>query len=409
MSAAMNARTDDPKHRRKVLAAGGFAHFVHDGFTDSIYVLLPFWAEAFGLSLAQVGALKLAVSGALSALQVPAGLLAEKLGERPVLVAGTITAAAAFIGLGLADGIATLVVALLLVGVGAGTQHPLASAVVSKAHPGHGRRAALGTYNFCGDLGKVAVPASVAAVAAAVGWRYGAAAAGLFGLFAGVVLLVAFRRLAVGGSVRRRPVRHVEAPARGWGIVDRRGFAGLSAIAMIDSTVRYGFLTFLPFLLIGKGAPVETVGFALVLVFAGGAVGKLVCGLIAERAGILRTVIVTEAATGILVAALVGLSLTPSLFLLPLAGIALNGTSSVLYGTVADFVAADRQARAFGLFYTLGIAAGALAPVVYGLVSDRWSVEATFLTMAASIILVIPFCAILRRSLGDSMVPDTQS
>jgi len=402
----MSAKFDDPKQRRKILAAGGFAHFVHDGFTDSIYVLLPFWAEAFGLSLAQVGALKLAVSGALSALQVPAGLLAEKLGERPVLVAGTLISAAAFIGVGLAGGITTLVMALVLVGVGAGTQHPLASAIISKAHPGHGRRAALGTYNFCGDLGKVAVPALVAAIAAAVGWRYGAVAAGLFGVFAGVVIIIVFRRLAVGGPTTQKAARDVVIKAEGWGIVDRRGFASLSVIAMIDSTVRYGFLTFLPFLLIGKGSPVEKVGFALVLVFAGGAVGKLVCGLIAERVGILRTVIITEVATGILVAAIVILPLTPALFVLPLAGIALNGTSSVLYGTVADFVAADRQARAFGLFYTLALTVGAVAPVVYGLVSDRWGVEVTFLTMAASIVLVAPFCAILRLSLK---LPDTRS
>ncbi len=395
----MSTDTDDPKQRRKVLAAGGFAHFVHDGFTDSIYILLPFWAETFGLSLAQVGALKLAVSGALSAVQVPAGLLAEKLGERPVLVAGTLLSAAAFIGLGLADGIATLVIALVLVGVGAGTQHPLASAMISKAHPGHGRRAALGTYNFCGDLGKVAVPASLTAITAAVGWRYGTAAAGSFGLFAGVVIFVAFRRLAVGGPVPRQAARDVGKKAKGWGIVDRRGFASLSAIAMIDSTVRYGFLTFLPFLLITKGAPVETVGFALVLVFAGGAVGKLVCGLIAERVGILRTVIITEAATGILVAAMVTLPLTPALMVLPLAGLALNGTSSVLYGTVADFVAADRQARAFGLFYTLAL--GVVAPVAYGLVSDRWGVDVTFLTMAASLVLVAPFCFTLRLSLKN--------
>ncbi len=398
-------QTDDPNHRRKVLAAGGFAHFAHDGFTDTIYVLLPFWAEAFGLSLAQVGALKLVISGALSSIQVPAGLLAERVGERPVLVAGTLLAAAGFIGLGFSGGLAALVIGLLLIGFGAGTQHPLVSAVVSKAHPGHGRRAALGTYNFCGDLGKVAVPASVAAVTAAVGWRYGAVAAGLFGLFAGVLILILFRRLAVGGPDPRRPDHHAEAKAQGWGITDRRGFSALSVIAMIDSSVRYGFLTFLSFLLIGKGAPVETVGFALVLVFAGGAVGKLVCGLIAERVGILRTVIATEAATGVLLAALVALPLTPALFVLPFAGIALNGTSSVLYGTVADFVAADRQARAFGLFYSLGTGAGAVAPLCYGLVSDSWSVEVTFLAMAASVVLVGPFCVILRRSLA----PDIRS
>ncbi len=39
------------------------------------------------------------------------------------------------------------------------------------------------------------------------------------------------------------------------------------------------------------------VGVAMALLFAGGAVGKLVCGVMAERVGIIRAVIVTEAAT----------------------------------------------------------------------------------------------------------------
>ena len=52
---------------------------------------------------------------------------------------------------------------------------------------------------------------------------------------------------------------------------------------MLDSAVRAGFLTFLPFLLIAKGAPVATVGLALALVFAGGAAGSAV------RAGFLTS------------------------------------------------------------------------------------------------------------------------
>jgi len=51
------------------------------------------------------------------------------------------------------------------------------------------------------------------------------------------------------------------------------------------------------------------VGFALAIVFAGGAAGKLVCGLVAERFGILRTVILTELATGMLIILIVALPL----------------------------------------------------------------------------------------------------
>jgi MFS family permease len=47
-------------------------------------------------------------------------------------------------------------------------------------------------------------------------------------------------------------------------------------------------------------------------------------------------------------------------------GVALNGTSSVLYGSVAELVSSERRARSYAIFYTLGIGASALSPFVYG-------------------------------------------
>ena len=47
-------------------------------------------------------------------------------------------------------------------------QHPLGSALVSRAFEGAQSRAALGTYNFSGDVGKVLLPALCAAVVLAV-------------------------------------------------------------------------------------------------------------------------------------------------------------------------------------------------------------------------------------------------
>ena len=52
----------EQNRRRGILTVSGFAHFVHDGFTDTIYVLLPLWASGFGLSHAQVGLLKACMS-----------------------------------------------------------------------------------------------------------------------------------------------------------------------------------------------------------------------------------------------------------------------------------------------------------------------------------------------------------
>ncbi len=388
------------KPPREVLAIGGFAHFVHDGFTDCIYVLLPLWAATFALNHAEVGTLKMTMSGMMAAMQVPAGLLAERWGERVVLALGTMLAGLGFVLLGWAAGFLSLVTFLAVAGAGCGTQHPLVSSIISKAFDSGRRRAALGTYNFTGDLGKVAAPAAVGAGAAAYGWPGSTIAYGLFGVAAGLaVFLLLSPRHTEEPTPRSGPTTG-GGPKQGWGINDRRGYATLAVIGMIDGGARLGFLTFVPFLLIEKGAAIDTLGLALALVFAGGAAGKLACGFIAEHVGILRTVVITEVATGALMAAVILLPLVPALVVLPLFGIALNGTSSVLYGTIGDFVGGERQARAYGLYYTLGIGAGALAPVPFGMVSDQWGVTVALAAVAVSVSAILLLCPLLRRSLA---------
>jgi predicted MFS family arabinose efflux permease len=179
----------------------------------------------------------------------------------------------------------------------------------------------------------------------------------------------------------------------------RHGFVAITAIGIVDATSRTGFLTFLPFLLTAKGADVPTIGFALALVFAGGATGKFVCGVLATRIGILRSVVFTECATSAGILALLPLPLDGGLILLPLIGMALNGTSSVLYGTVAELVPGERRARAFGIFYTCTIGAGAIAPVLYGLLSDAAGIPTALVTVALVVLLVLPLTLTLRPAL----------
>jgi len=371
-----------------ILSVAGFAHLIHDGFTDCLFVLLPLWANTFGLAYTEIGALKMVMSSFLSIFQVPSGLLSEKYGERVILALGTVIAALGFFLLWFVSGFFGLAGCLAIIGLGASTQHPLGSSLVSRVFSKN-KRGALGVYNFSGDLGKVIFPFSIAAISAGYGWHVGTFFISAIGVVAGTGIYVALRFLEVGGPIGILSSGN-SVKRKDWAITNSTGFFCLSGISMIDTSVRLSFLTYLPFLLIEKGAEVGDVGFALTLVFAGGAAGKLICGFIAERFGIIKTMIFTEVATGLGILALIFLPLQLALISLPFLGIALNGTSSVLYGSVGDFVNERSQARAFGLFYTLAIGAGALSPLLYGLISDQWGLEVCFSSMASSLILLGP-------------------
>ena len=387
-----------PRSRRTLAACCG-AHVLHDGFSDTLYVLFPVWQAAFGLSFAQVGLLKTLYSGSMAALQVPASLLAERVGERVLLALGTLVAAAGFILSGWTAGFLGLALCLMLSGAGASVQHPLGSALTSRAFEGAQQRAALSTYNFSGDIGKVLLPALCAALLALLDWHAVTVLMGALGLGAALAIWFAVpRELRPAVAAAEVPNATAVAGAVPGSLVNP-GFVSLSAIGIIDSATRMGFLTLLPFVLIAKGASVTQVGFALSLTFAGGAAGKFFCGLIAVRAGVLRTTILTELATAAGIIALLPLSLQASMLLLPAIGIALNGTSSVLYGTVAELVPGARQARAFGIFYTLTIGAGAVSPMLYGLLGDAIGVPRTFAVIAAVVLLVLPLTLALRPAL----------
>jgi len=384
-------------HAQRTLALAGLAHALHDGYTDVIYVLLPVWQAELGLGYGRLATLRGLYAGAMAVLQLPAGRLAAFLGGRTVLAAGTALAALGYALAGASGGLLGLSAALAIAGAGGSTQHPIGSAAVARAY-GVGARGPLGVYNFSGDLGKAAVPAAMSLVIAATSWRHA-----LWWL-SGLGLVVAAALLALMPAVEPQPVAHRAEVADTGSRDSAVGFGLLMSIGILDTAARMGLLTFLPFLLGRKGASLSTVGLGLGLVFLGGAAGKAACGWLGARLGLLRTVLLTEGGTAALILAVIVLPLWPALAVLPVLGMMLNGTSSVLYGTVPELRTGARTESAFALFYTGVIGAGAIAPIGFGFLGDAagaaWATVATAATALATLplaVLLAPRLAVAQR------------
>jgi len=383
--AITNAATEAPRDRSeatRTLTATGLNHALHDGYTDLIYVLLPVWQTEFALSYGLLALLRSLYSGAMAGLQIPAGHLAERIDSKIILTLGTVLSALGYVFAGLSGGVVGLGIALALSGAGSSTQHPLASAAVSRAYGGDAR-GPLGIYNFTGDLGKAAIPAATSMLLVVMTWRHALLVVALAGLVVATCLALLMPRVGKGLANRSAAASHRAGQGRG-------GFYWLLAIGILDSAVRMGFLIFLPFLLRDKGASLPTNGFALALVFIGGAAGKFTCGWLGARVGVLRTVLLTEGGTAMLILAVLALPLAPAIMVLPLLGVMLNGTSSVLYGTVPELTPPHRTERAFALFYTGTIGSGAIAPVLYGLLGDALGPTMATVATAATALAICP-------------------
>ncbi len=414
---AADAVATKSEERRAIGVASG-AHALHDGYTDLIYVMLPLWQAEFGIGYAALGLLRTCYSGTMASLQIPSALLSERIGVPIVLALGTALSGIGYLVAGASVGFWTLVIALLIGGVGSSTQHPLASALVARAFAGTRSMKALGTYNFAGDIGKMSVPAAASLMLVIMPWQPVLAILGVAGIVVAVAIYALIPRF--GAEVFAAPAKAADdkiAAAPASRRPSRLGFPLLLSIGMIDSATRMGFLIFLPFILRDKGASLPVIGLALTLVFAGGAAGKLICAFIGARIGVIATVCLTEGLTvlGILalmplpleaaalaplgIFSLFPLPLEASLVILPVIGVALNGTSSVLYGTVPELVEPAKRARMFSIFYTGTIGAGAVAPALYGFVGDAWGVPVALGAVAAMCLLTLPLAIVLRPAL----------
>ncbi|KWE47738.1 hypothetical protein WL76_26250 [Burkholderia ubonensis] len=385
----------DASTRRRSLWAACGAHAVHDGLTDVIYVLLPIWQAQFGINYAQVGLLRGAYSGMMAGFQLLASRAAGRWGRKRLLVGGTALAGLAYLVAGQAGGLAVLLIALVLGGLGASTQHPLASSMVTDAYEaGGGVKEALSQYNFSGDIGKTLIPGLIGLLLTVVTWRTSATLIGLLGVVSAVLMAWLIPAQHAARAARKA------APGAAAGAGSPAGLRALLATGTLDSAVRMGFLTFLPFLLKSKGAGTAGIGLALTLLFVGGAFGKLLCGYLGARIGMMKTVWLTESATSLLILFAVFAPLVAMMAMLPLLGLALNGTSSVLYGVVPELAGAGRRDQAFALFYTGTIGGGALAPVVFGRLGDVAGVPAALLALAALLLLTLPLSWYVQKGLA---------
>lgn len=373
--------------QKRGLVGACLTHALHDGYTDSLYAFLPVWQAQFGLSYAALALLRSLYYATMGGLQIPADRALRGLSARAALILSTVSAASGFLIMALPLGFAGLCLGLVVAGIGSSIQHPRGSMLVTDSY-GTASGRALGIYNFSGDLGKAVLPALVAVLLPLLAWRP------VLGLMAtlGVGLVAALISLAPSVVVPRKSRVEAAAGQR------RGGFRILTIIGALDTATRMGYLLFLPFLIHARGGGSPTVGIALALLFIGGAFGKASCGWLGERLGVVSCVMATEAATALLIALTLFTPLTPTLILLPLLGIVLNGTSSVLYGAVPKLSDGD-TGRAFAIFYTSVIGSGGIAPILYGVVADHSNQTIGVLASAATAVLIVPLVLMLRPHL----------
>ena len=392
---------------RRTLVFGSVTHVWNDLLFALFIPLLPLIRDdpELGLSYTQVGLLRTAHAGASTALQVPFGFLAERTGEFWLLIGGNVWVAVGLLGITLVHSYVLIVGITVLGGLGGGTQHPLASGMVSRAFDSSGRSTAVGAVNFAGDLGKMAAPIVALLWAGRYGWRgtirlVGVVVIVFMALSAAMKRAIDFGEPALDDQAESgRDGREDAAPDTQ---VQMSGFVALSAVGFLDSGIRGAAVTFIPFVLQEKGLGTTEIFGMLVLLLGGGAAGKFVFGWLDDRYGSVSLIWGSKGLTALLFLAVLAAPVALLAPLMIVLGIGLNGTSSVLYSTVPAFVPAGRRARLYGFYYTTSEGGATVAPWVFGRIADLSGLRGAMIAMSIVTALILPASLPLGRHLASN-------
>jgi FSR family fosmidomycin resistance protein-like MFS transporter len=360
------------------------AHVVTDGFGVGLAVLL---ALRFGQESAygEVGVV-LAAFALATALSEPLwGRFSDKTGRRPEVVGwGLILGASTFSCLGFLDPAGTvewalLLAAAILCGVGAGSYHGVASALVNEVTEPHNRGLLLGINNAGGSLGRTLAPLAIALVAS---WTGSLGASTLPFLAAGVLIGVAF---LVG--LRDRP-RHPPAP-RGprvptWEVLTSPMVVRLSGLCFLRTAFFLTSVNLLPiFLLSERGMDPVPMGALVSAVMATGVLAQPLGGALSDRMDRRKLIGSLLASSGLcfgLFLLLEGAVLSVVLLALYLFLVLMS--LPLVFALLGDAVPHDRLGVATGVVSGVGQFSAAVAQIGAGILAQRFGATPVLLGVA---------------------------
>ncbi len=397
---------DNPK---KHLGWCSILHIINDGYIASLSLLLPFIAVDLNLTYTQSGLLKTASHGAISAAQIPAGFLSERFGDILMLGVGAAWFSLSYIALILVFSYPLTLILIFSSGIGGGVYHPVGTALVSNLYPPEKSGPAISTLNFFGDVGKVFFPALAGLLVVRIGWQGSCAVLGAIGLAVSFLYLLFFQTDIGLKRQQGRPKEeehNLDGTHRktlwGWGIAKPSQFMLYSTLGFLDNGIRAAVTAFLGFLLIKIGVKVGAVGGLMALTFFGGALGKLLCGILIKKFDVKKVILLTE------LLMILGCFALPSVppgwvivLFLPVFGFMLNGTSSVIYVGLAPTLESKHRSRGYALHYTLNFISSAVAPYLLGFVGDAYGLNAIFYVTGAVMLFGLPLAMFLKEGDGS--------
>lgn len=367
-------------YKRAVLGACTLAFFATMAARLSISPVVPAISDAFAVSNGAIGVALTGMWLAYAISQFPSGLLADRYGERSIIMVAVWGTAVASGLLAASSSYMVFLVAAVALGAVAGLHFSVATSLLTRIFPNTG--SAIGIHTAGAPLAGLLIPFAAGAVGAWLGWQWAVALGAVVALPAAVLFAVVVRPMAparpnvsVWSRLRVRPMLE---------LLSRPPIAFAAGLSIAGEFVWQATASFLPAFLIehhGYTAPHAGVLFSVYFVVQGLAQPAL--GILSDHIG---RYLAAALAVGIGVWGYGSLALGTGQWTIwagiVCVGLAMSWAAAILPAFM-DHLGAEERNAGFGLIRTTYMVLGASGSAVTGVVADVLGWGAAFLGLAA--------------------------
>lgn len=384
----------------------GAGHGATHWIIATVYVVLPFLAQDFGLTFAAAGSLITIFHAASLSANAGSGAIVDVSGRYVACAVWALVIGAAGLSLFvLAGSFTALIVPIIIIGLTNNLWHPAAIAFLSRRYPGQ-RGFALSIHTLGATMGDVLAPLCAGALLVVLSWQTTSLVMALPVL--GVAALIRLRLRTTDHEERASRAAASSQDGREPYLKSLSGLAGDRNIVLIclmsgfRSMTQNGLLVFLPLYLVNvlKAGPV-LLGIAMTGIQIGAVIAGPVAGILSDRIGRRPVVLTGLLGTAATVAALSQVTgMVPFIGLSLLLGFVMFSIRSVIHSWTMDLAPESMSGSAVSLLFASQSAFTMLVPIVGGLLADSYGLVSVFYALTATMLISTVFALALPKGNG---------
>lgn len=370
-------------------------HALTHWYPATFFLLLPIIGNELGLSFSQIGLIMTCQYIAGAVANVPGGVLVDTVGRKGLLMGVSLFwVGFPYLLMGFTHSYLMLLGCVVLVGVGNSLWHPTAIPTLAQRFPAR-KGFVLSLHGMGGNVGDALAPLVVGALLAVFTWREVVALNVLPGLVMSVLILAMLGTLSLGSRARKAASSGARE-GQSWAsyrqglrdLMRNRSLVLLSTSGAFRSMTQNALLTFLPLYLARElGYSTMAVGLALFLLQAAGFAASPVAGHLSDRVGRRSVLTGTMVMVAVVLVAMAFAGQSAFFVLLVAAlGFFLYAIRPVIQAWTLEVTPKHMGGSSIGVLFGAQSLGSSVAPLIGGLIADRWGLPATFHFLAATIV-----------------------